>query len=235
MVDSRFATRLDEYGGELLQQIGGLVCPEPTDFFIGGYTVPDTEDLLPGPQQEYIDRGKIRACTVGDEQHLRGRYQSNDYPSVAGDFELLLDDSFEHWTGTFTADGDPNEYGWSGFFQVHFDGDGADVVSDPPYGQETPEEPTSPTGPAPSTPPEDKTKCEDKAATITPNPDAPTGLAISGTASDDVIVGTDGPDRILGLGGNDIICGFGGDDELIGAEGRRHALRGLRQRSARRR
>ncbi len=78
-------------------------------------------------------------------------------------------------------------------------------------------------GEAPVEPPspgdEDPLECDGKDATITPNPDAPAGFAISGTASDDVIVGTPGADRILGLGGNDTICGFGGDDELIGAEG----------------
>jgi Ca2+-binding RTX toxin-like protein len=210
-----FRHETDEYGSQLLEAIGGVSCPEPTDYFIGGYTVPDTEDLPPG--EGYIDTGKFRGCTLGDEQHLRGRWQSNGNSSIAGDFELVLDSTNEAWTGTYTADGDPIEYTWTGFFQNHFDGDGANVISDPPYDSGPPD--TEPGGGTPPPPGGATNKCNDKEATITPNPDAPAGLAISGTAADDVIVGTDGPDRILGLGGNDTICGFGGNDEIVGADG----------------
>jgi hypothetical protein len=101
----------DEFGAELLELIGGVACPEPTDYFAGAYTVPDTEDLPPPPDNVYVDTGKFRGCTVGDPKHLRGRYQSNFDDSVAGDFELELSESDdERWTGTFTADGSSEEY-----------------------------------------------------------------------------------------------------------------------------
>jgi len=217
--------RLDDDGAELLEQIGGLACPEPTDYFVGAYTTPDTEDLAPG--QNYDDTGKIRGCTMGDRLHLRGRYQSNYSSSAVGDIELVLSESdTERWTGTFTVDGDPQVYTWTGFFQNHFD-DGAEAASDPPYGNAPPDgEPEPPVGPQPPGPGASET-CDGKEATITPNPSAPAGFAIQGTTSDDVIVGTDGPDRILALGGNDTICGFGGDDEIIGADGDDFVIAGL--------
>ena len=221
-----FQHQLDEENAaDLLEAIGGVACPEPTDYFTGAYTTPDTEDLL--PNTGYDDTGKIRGCTMGDRLHLRGRYESNSNPAAAGDIELtLLESDLERWNGIFTIDGDPQNYTWTGFFQGHFD-DGAEHVSDPPYGEPPPEEPEPPApGPAPPGPVASE-MCEGKQATITPNPDAPAGLAISGTAADDVVVGTDGPDRILGLGGNDLICGFGGDDELIGAEGEDRIQGGL--------
>jgi Ca2+-binding RTX toxin-like protein len=208
----------DTYGAELLEAIGGVACPEPTDYFAGAYTIPDE----PPPEVAYVDTGKFRGCTVdNDPKRLQGRYESNRDPSVAGSFDLTLDPATERWTGTFQPDGDPQAHSWTGFFDNHFDGDGASNISTPPYGTTTPDEPDPGGSGEPPPPPanEDTSKCFDKDATITPNPAAPPGLAISGTASDDVIVGTNGPDRILGLGGNDLICGFGGDDELIGAEG----------------
>lgn len=213
-----FRHETDDFGAELLENIGGVACPEPTDYFAGGYTIPDGTPASGPPPEEFLDTGKIRGCTVGDPEHLSGRYESNFFPAARGDIELVLDPSGDHWTGTFQPDGDPNQYSWSGFFDQHF-GDGAEEPSIPPYGEEPPEEPPPAGGGPPAPPAEDKTKCEGKEATITPNPDAPPGFAISGTAADDVIVGTDGDDRILGLGGNDVICGFGGNDELIGAEG----------------
>jgi hypothetical protein len=217
--------RDDESGADILEAIGGIACEEPTDYFAGGYTVPDSEDKP--PNAPFDDTGKIRGCTVDDRDHLAGRYESNSSPeTVRGDFLLVLDPTDrEHWTGTFTIDGDPNTYTWSGFFEVHFD-DGAEQPSDPPYPEEPPTEPPGPPGPG-EPPPVAEDVCNGKQATITPNPDAPAGLAISGTASADVIVGTDGPDRILGLGGNDTVCGFGGDDEIITLEGSDHVEGGL--------
>jgi hypothetical protein len=61
--------------------IGGTSCAEPTNYFAGTDTVPDTEDL--GPKEPYADTGKFRGCTVGDPKHLRGRYLSNFSASVA--------------------------------------------------------------------------------------------------------------------------------------------------------
>ncbi len=217
--------RPDDEGENLLDLIGGIACAEPTDYFVGGYTVPDTEDLA--PDQSYNDTGKIRGCTVGDRLHLRGRYQSNQDPSVAGDIDLVLSESdVERWNGTFTVDGDTETYSWTGYFQGHFD-DGADVPSDPPYPADPGPEPEPGPSPPPGTGPVATDMCNGREATITPNPGAPAGLAISGTASDDVIVGTDGPDRILGLGGNDTICGFGGDDEIVGGDGEDYVEAGL--------
>ncbi|MFN8186542.1 MAG: hypothetical protein U0R69_05645 [Gaiellales bacterium] len=209
--------RDDAEGADLLEAIGGIACPEPTDYFVGAYTVPDSEDLP--PNTGFNDTGKLRGCTMDDRRHLKGRYESNSSPdTVRGDFELVLrETSVEFWDGTFTIDGDPATYTWSGFFQVHFD-DGAEHASDPPYEEPPPTEPP-PTEPPPGPGPVASETCRFLQATITPNPDAPAGLAISGTDRDDVIVGTDGPDRILGLGGNDTICGFGGDDEIIAGDG----------------
>ena len=167
-----------------------------------------------------MDTGRFRGCTVeGDPRRLQGRYESHFDPSgIAGDFDLTLDATGEFWTGMYQPDGDPEPHPWSGYFDNHFS-DGAEDPSIPPYGDTTPDEPDPGGMGTPPPASEDLTKCLGKDATITPNPDAPPGLAISGTASGDVIVGTPGPDRILGLGGDDIICGFGGDDELIGADG----------------
>lgn len=211
-----FRHETDVNGADLLEAIGGVACPEPTDYFAGGYTIPDE----PPPEVPYVDTGKIRGCTVdGNPRRLQGRYESNRDSAVAGSFDLTLDATNERWNGTYQPDGDPQAHSWTGFFDNHFDGDGASNVSVPPYGETTPEEPDPGGTGTPPPPSADLTKCNDKPATITPNPAAPAGFAISGTASDDVIVGTPGPDRILGLGGNDTICGFGGDDELVGAEG----------------
>jgi hypothetical protein len=63
--------RTDADGADLLEQIGGIACPEPTDYFVGGYTVPDTEDLP--PNTGYNDTGKIRGCTMGDRTYTVGR------------------------------------------------------------------------------------------------------------------------------------------------------------------
>jgi Ca2+-binding RTX toxin-like protein len=208
--------RTDEEGAELLQLIGGLACEEPTDYFTGGYTVPDDEDLMPG--QPFNDTGKIRGCTVGDPYHLRGRYESNSFDAVRGDLELALEPDGTVWTGTFTVDGDPNEYTWTGTFDNHFE-DGADEPSIPPYDEEPPTEPPPPVGEEPPAGDPVKGTCAGQAATITPDPDNPPGFAISGTASADVILGTPGDDRILGLGGDDTICGLGGDDEIEGGDG----------------
>jgi Ca2+-binding RTX toxin-like protein len=209
-----FRHETDTNGAELLEAIGGVACPEPTDYFAGGYTIPDE----PPPDVPYIDTGKIRGCTVdNDPRRLQGRYESNQ-GGGAGSFDITLDETNERWTGTYQPDGDPVAHAWTGFFDNHF-ADGAEELSDPPYGQTTPDE-SEPEGPAP--PPETPTdlgRCLGTEATITPNPAAPPGFAIQGTTGNDIIVGTNGPDRILALAGNDIVCGFGGNDEIIGADG----------------
>jgi len=46
-----------------------------------------------------------------------------------------------------------------------------------------------------------------------------TGLPITGTAGDDVLLGTNANDTLLGLGGNDTLDGGAGDDTLIGGDG----------------
>lgn len=73
--------------------------------------------------------------------------------------------------------------------------------------------PPTPT-PAPSA---DGGVCDGLTATIaTP---ARVGVAIVGTAGNDVIVGTAGDDAIDGQGGDDVICGGGGDDAIVGGPG----------------
>jgi hypothetical protein len=142
----------DSYGATLLTQIGGTACPEPTDYFSGGYTVPDG---TPVPPPEFIDTGKIRGCTVGnDPNHLKGRYQSNVSGGTSGNIDLTLT-SPTAWTGTYTVDGQSGVFQWRGTFAAHF-GDGADDPSIPPYGATTPSEEPPPAGPPTALPPEDE-------------------------------------------------------------------------------
>jgi hypothetical protein len=130
-----FRHETDESGAALLQQIGGTPCPEPTDYFAGGYTVPDgTPPAGTPPPEAFVDTGKIRACVVdGDPLHVRGRYESNSAGGDRGDIDLTLNSSGTSWTGTFTVDGEAGVFGWHGTFDKHFD-DGAEHPSDPPYG-----------------------------------------------------------------------------------------------------
>lgn len=226
-----FRHETDEYGATLLQQVGGTPCPEPTDYFAGGYTVPDgTPPAGTPPPGEFIDTGKIRACVVdGNPLHIRGRYESNSSGGDAGNIDLTLDGSGTSWTGTFTVDGVPGSFGWRGTFDKHFE-DGADDPSNPPYGSATtPTEPTTTTdeeppptacrsgGPAPGCKP--PPKCFGKAATIYPGEDDPFGVPLFGTAGKDVIVGSPGAEVIAGGGGDDLICGRGGNDVINGGGG----------------
>jgi hypothetical protein len=118
-----FRHETDDNGAELLEKIGGTACSAPTDYFAGGYTVPDSEDLPPG--ESFVDTGKIRGCTVGGPNHIVGRYQSNHFDATRGDIDLTLDAGGRHWRGTFTLDGTPGESKWEGDFDKHFEGDGA--------------------------------------------------------------------------------------------------------------
>lgn len=144
-----FRHETDENGATLLQQIGGTPCPEPTDYFAGGYTVPDGTPPSGPPPGEFVDTGKIRACVVdGNPLHVRGRYESNHSGGDRGDIDLTLDASGTSWTGTFTIDGAPGTFGWRGTFDKHFE-DGADDPSTPPYGSGTsPETPPAEEPPA---------------------------------------------------------------------------------------
>jgi hypothetical protein len=146
-----FRHETDENGATLLQQIGGTPCPEPTDYFAGGYTVPDGTPPAGTPAPgEFVDTGKIRACVVdGNPLHIKGRYESNGSAGPSGNIDLTLDASGASWTGTFTTDGQTGVFGWHGTFDRHFE-DGADDPSDPPYTSATPPEPPTPpptTGP----------------------------------------------------------------------------------------
>jgi hypothetical protein len=139
-----FRHETDEGGATLLSEIGGTPCPEPTDYFAGGYTVPDGTPVAP---EEFIDTGKIRGCTVGDDpNHIRGRYESNG-SGGSGDIDLTLT-SPTAWTGTFTVDGQAGVFQWRGVFGGHF-ADGADDPSIPPYGATTPAETAPPAGTTP--------------------------------------------------------------------------------------
>lgn len=78
-----FRHETDDYGAELLEQIGGVACAEPTDYFIGAYTVPDTEDLPPPPNNVYGDgRDNVRnietviATDHDDVTHASARHRS---------------------------------------------------------------------------------------------------------------------------------------------------------------
>lgn len=150
-----FRHETDENGAMLLQQIGGTPCPEPTDYFAGGYTVPDGTPPPPSlPPAEFVDTGKIRGCTVGnDPNRLKGRYESNG-SGGSGNIDLTLT-SPTVWTGTFTVDGRSGVFQWRGTFGAHFE-DGADDVSTPPYAATTPSDEPPPAGPPTALPPEDE-------------------------------------------------------------------------------
>jgi Ca2+-binding RTX toxin-like protein len=132
-----------------LSQVGGTPCPEPTDYFAGGYTVPDGTPPSGPPPGEFVDTGKIRGCTLGnDPNHIRGRYESNS-SGGSGNIDLTLT-SPTAWTGTFTVDGATGQFAWRGTFDKHFE-DGADDPSIPPYGGTTPAETPPPETPPPVT------------------------------------------------------------------------------------
>jgi hypothetical protein len=129
----------DGRGLMLLRAIGGKACHQPSDYFAGGYTIPPTSELAPGGK--YLDTGKIRGCTVGNPDHLVGRYQSDASSSNSGNIELWLatgrpsgDRPYaDHWTGTFTVNGKKARLAWNGQFEGSFSGDGAFDPSSPPY------------------------------------------------------------------------------------------------------
>jgi hypothetical protein len=123
-----FRHETDDNGADLLERIGGTACSGETDYFAGGFTVPDDEALPPG--ESFVDTGKIRGCTVLGKNHLVGRYQSNRSPDTKGDIDLTLDASGRRWKGTFTVDGSPQKVAWTGTFDEHFEGDGANEPSD---------------------------------------------------------------------------------------------------------
>lgn len=129
-----FRHETDENGATLLTQIGGAACTEPTDYFAGGYTLPDGTPPAPAlPPGEFVDTGKIRACTVGgDPKHVQGRYESNG-SGGSGNIDLVLGAGDASWSGTFTVDGQPGVFQWRGTFDKHFE-DGADDPSTPLYG-----------------------------------------------------------------------------------------------------
>jgi hypothetical protein len=140
-----FRHETDEGGATLLSQIGGTPCPEPTDYFAGGYTVPDGTPPSGPPPGEFVDTGRIRGCTVGNSpDHLKGRYESNG-SGGSGNIDLTLT-SPTTWTGTFTVDGQSGVFQWRGRFDKHFE-DGADDVSTPPYSSNTPADEPDPAGP----------------------------------------------------------------------------------------
>ena len=123
-----FRHATDENGADLLERIGGKACSDPSDYFAGGYTVPDDEALPAG--ENFVDTGKIRGCTVGGPNRIVGRYQSNHDDATRGNLDLMLDASGRKWKGTFTLDGTPGERKWEGTFDEHFDGDGANEPSE---------------------------------------------------------------------------------------------------------
>jgi hypothetical protein len=134
-----FRHETDSRGRALLRQIGGRACREPTDYFAGGYAIPETSAL--GPGEKYIDTGKIRGCTVANPDRLVGRYQSDGSISNSGNIDLVLASGrpsgdrpyAEHWTGTFTEQGVRGKLEWQGDFEGPFTGDGAFDPSNPPY------------------------------------------------------------------------------------------------------
>jgi hypothetical protein len=135
-----FRHETDRFGLKLLRQIAGTRCREPSDYFAGGYTIPQTGAL--GPGESYVDTGKIRGCTVGNPNHLVGRYQSDISRGVGGNIDLALATGTpefprpysDHWTGTFTMPGVRGRLAWHGDFESPFRGDGAFDPSSPPYG-----------------------------------------------------------------------------------------------------
>jgi Ca2+-binding RTX toxin-like protein len=225
----------DDTGTTLLVQIGGTACTEPTDYFAGGYTVPDGTPPPPAePPGSFGDTGKIRACTVdSDPKHIKGRYQSNG-SGGAGDIDLLLDESKTHWSGSYTIDGVPGEFAWEGTFDKHFDGDNALDASMPPYPVSTSTSPsTGGTTGAPTTTPVScrsadqvpgsclvMSSCLGKPSTIDLSAsDVPFTEVIRGTEGVDVIVGTKFDDTIESLGGDDLICAGGGQDSVYAGPG----------------
>jgi len=137
-VSGLFALRheTDERGAELLAEIDGEACSEPTDYFAGAYSVP-----AGGPP--FDDTGSFRGCTSGGPGLLVGRYRSDSSAGDSGGFRLTLEGT-ERWEGTFTVDGDAKTYWWRGTFNRHF-ADGAEEPSDgrpaPPPDQPPEEEP----------------------------------------------------------------------------------------------
>lgn len=101
-----FSVRTEGNGRELLEKIGGKVCPGSSQYYAGGFNNTD-------------DQGKIRGCTSGGVDHLVGRFESNR-TKQRGSFDIKRNGST--WAGTWSVDGG-NGGRWNGAFKGHFEGD----------------------------------------------------------------------------------------------------------------
>jgi hypothetical protein len=105
----QFVTLPDQPGhAELWDKLKSL-CSASADYYEGGYNDPG-------------DTGKIVGCAAAGGKLLIGRYLS-DVDGHGGTFAIQLSSSTE-WSGTYRDDGKPPAK-WSGTFEMHFQGDGA--------------------------------------------------------------------------------------------------------------
>lgn len=109
----QFITLPDQPGhAELWDKLKSL-CSANADYYEGGYNDPG-------------DTGKIVGCAAAGGKMLIGRYLS-DVDGHGGTFAIQLSSSTE-WSGTYRDDGKPPAK-WSGTFEMHFQGDGANAAS----------------------------------------------------------------------------------------------------------